>query len=211
MVVSLMTSGAFAIRLEKALEKRLPGKVVYFDKWDDKQRGINWKRKNPVALMCHHTAGAATSSTKPNHPGNQKGANKGVINYVQSHYRVPAANFSLDRDGTVYVHSAYPVWHAGRGSFKGVDRFARLNVPDDKGNDYFAGCEVVSKGLKKDFTAAQKKSWGLLASAMKEASGWKGYYMRMPNHKTWAPKRKVDSKYKLSALRSWASKYGVEA
>ena len=68
------------------------------------------------------------------------------------------------------------VWHAGRGSFKGVDRFARLNVPDDKGNDYFAGCEVVSKGLKKDFTAAQKKSWGLLASAMKEAAGWKGGY-----------------------------------
>ena len=204
-----MTSGAFAKRLEKALDKRLPGKVVYFDKWDDKQRGINWKRKNPVALMCHHTAGAATSSTRPSHPGNQKGANKGVINYVQSKFRVPASNFSLDRDGTVYVHCAYPVFHSGRGSFKGVDRFARLNIPDDRAADYLAGVEVVSKGLKKDFTAAQKKSLGLLASAMQEAAGWKGFYMRLPNHKTWAPKRKVDSKYRLSTLRKWAEKYGV--
>ena len=36
-----------------------------------------------MALMVHHTAGAATSSTRASHPGNQKGANKGVINYVQ--------------------------------------------------------------------------------------------------------------------------------
>ena len=205
-----MTNDSFAKRLKRALERRLPGKVEYMKTWDDKTRGIDWKRKsNPVALMVHHTAGAATSSTRASHPGNQKGANDGVINFVQNHYRVPAANFSLDRDGTVYVHTAFPCWHAGRGSFKGVDRFARLNVPDDKGNDYFAGVEVVSKGQKKDFTAAQKKSLGLLASAMKEATGWKGYYMRLPNHKTWAPKRKVDSKYKLSTLRAWAAKYGV--
>ena len=26
----------FAARLEAALDKRLPGKVYYFDKWDDK-------------------------------------------------------------------------------------------------------------------------------------------------------------------------------
>jgi len=205
-----MASTSFARRLEKALEKRLPGKVEYMSTWDKKTRGINWRRKkNPVALMCHHTAGAATSSTRPNHPGNKKGANKGVVNFVQNHYRFPAANFTIDRDGTVYVHTAYPCWHAGRGSFKGVERFARLNVPDDKGNDYFAGCEMVSKGLKKDFTQAQKESWGALANAMKEAAGWKGVYMRLPNHKTWAPKRKVDSKYKLSTLRKWASKYGA--
>jgi len=200
----------FAARLEAALDKRLPGKVIYYDKWDDKLRGISWKRKgNPVALMVHHTAGAASSSRLASAPGNQKGANKGVINYVQSKFRVPAANFSLDRDGTVYVHCAFPVYHSGRGSFKGVDRFARLNIPDDRAADYLAGVEVVSKGQKKDFTAAQKKSLGLLASAMKEAAGWKGYWMRLPNHKTWAPKRKIDSKYKLSTLRAWAAKYGV--
>lgn len=200
----------FAARLEVALDKRLPGKVYYFDKWDDKLRGISWKRKgNPVALMIHHTAGSATSSRLASAPGNQKGANKGVINYVQSKFRVPAANFSLDRDGSVYVHCAYPVYHSGRGSFKGVDRFARLNIPDDRAADYLAGVEVVSKGLKKDFTQAQKESLGALANAMKEAAGWKGMWMRLPNHKTWAPKRKIDSKYKLSTLRKWASKYGV--
>lgn len=200
----------FAARLEAALDKRLPGKVYYFNKWDQKQRGIGWRRKkNPVALMAHHTAGAATSSTRAFHPGNQRGANRGVINYVQHHYTVPAANFTLDRDGTVYVHCAFPVWHAGRGSFKGVKRFARLNIPDDQANDFLAGVEVVSKGQRRDWTRAQKESWGALANAVKEAAGWKGFYMRLPNHRTWAPRRKVDSRYSLRALRAWASKYGV--
>lgn len=199
---------SFDDRLARALDKRLGKNVVFIDGWSHKRRNISWRRKSkPVALMVHHTAGAATESTNPKNPGNQKGANAGVIRFVQSHYKVPAANFTLDRDGTVYVHSAWPVWHAGRGSFKGVKRFARLNIPDDAGNDYMMGVEVVSKGRKRDFTAAQKESLGKLANAVKDAAGWKGFYMRLPNHKTWAPKRKVDSRYSLRALRRWAARY----
>lgn len=199
----------FADRLEAALLERLgERKVVFLQGWDKRPRGITWRRKGkPVALMAHHTAGAATESTNPSNPGNRRGANAGVISFVQNHYKVPAANFTLDRDGTVYVHCAYPVWHAGRGSFKGVKRFARLNIPDDAGNDYMMGVEIVSKGRKRDFTALQKQSFGQLANAVKDAAGWKGFYMRLPNHKTWAPRRKVDTRYSLRALRRWAAKY----
>lgn len=199
---------SFDDRLACALEQRLGKKVEFMTGWSQKRRGISWRRKGkPVALMVHHTAGAATQSRNPKNAGNQKGANAGVIRFVQSHYKVPAANFTLDRDGTVYVHSAWPVWHAGRGSFKGVKRFARLNIPDDAGNDYMMGVEVVSKGRKRDFTAAQKESLGKLANAVKDAAGWKGFYMRLPNHKTWAPRRKIDSRYTLKALRRWAARY----
>ena len=193
--------------LEVALRQRLGDKVVFIDDWD-KVRRKPWPRKGvPVALMVHHTAGAATSSRDPNHPGNRKGANAGIVNFVQNHYRVPAANFTLDRDGTVYVHSAWPVWHAGRGSFTGVKPYDRLGINDNLGNDYMLGVEVVSKGFKRDFTKAQKVSLGKLANACKDAAGWKGFYRRLPNHKTWAPNRKIDSRYTLLALRRWAARY----
>lgn len=198
---------AWAKVLEVALRQRLGDKVVFLDGWD-KVRRKPWPRKGvPVALMVHHTAGAATDSTNPNHPGNKKGANAGVISFVQNHYQVPAANFTLDRDGTVYVHSAWPVWHAGRGSFKGVKPFNALGISDNLGNDYMLGVEVVSKGLKRDFTKAQKVSLGKLANACKDAAGWKGFYRRLPNHRTWAPNRKIDSRYSLLALRRWARRY----
>ena len=193
--------------LEVALRQRLGDKVVFLDDWQQVRRKP-WPRKGvPVALMVHHTAGAATDSTNPNHPGNKKGANAGVISYVQNHFEVPAANFTLDRDGTVYVHSAWPVWHAGRGSFKGVKPYDQLGINDNLGNDYMLGCEVVSKGLKRDFTKAQKQSLGKLANACKDAAGWKGFFARLPNHRTWAPSRKVDSRYSLLALRRWARLY----
>lgn len=198
---------AWAKTLEVALRQRLGDKVVFIDDWD-KVRRKPWPRKGvPVALMVHHTAGAATSSRDPKHPGNRKGANAGIVNFVQNHYKVPAANFTLDRDGTVYVHSAWPVWHAGRGSFKGVKPYDRLGINDNLGNDYMLGVEVVSKGLKRDFTQAQKVSLGKLANACKDAAGWKGFYRRLPNHKTWAPNRKIDSRYTLLALRRWAARY----
>ena len=179
-------------------------KVHFLPGWD-KQRRVPWagKGRKPVALLCHHTAGAATDSTDPKHKGNQHGANDGQWKYVQSHYKVPAANFTLDRDGCLYVHSAYPVWHAGQGSFAGVPPYDTLGIPKDMGNDWMLGVEVVSKGLKKDFTSAQKWALGRLANAAKDASGWAGFKKRLPNHRTWTS-RKIDTRYTLSTLRTWA-------
>lgn len=181
-------------------------KVVFMPGWDKKQRGIDWpsNRNRPVALVCHHTAGAATSSTNPDHPGNQRGANKGQITYVAEHFSAPASNFTLDRDGTVYVNSAYPCWHCGEGSFRGVKPFNTLGVPDDRGHDFMLGVEVVDRGSGKTFTSAVKWSLGRLANACQDASGWIGVKKRLPNHRTWAPDRKPDTRYSLASLRLWA-------
>lgn len=198
---------AFHSSLKKALNSALPGKVVYLKGWSKKQR-VNWAGTPalPVALLLHHTAAAATDSTNPNAKGNQKGANNGVINYIQNHFKVPAANFTLDRDGTVYVHSAYPVWHAGVGSFKNKDPWRVLGIPNDMGNDYMLGVEIMSKGLKKDFTSAQKKSLALLQEACGQAAKWpelkRTSTVRHPRHKDWT-KRKIDILYEESEINKW--------
>lgn len=198
----------FSRDLEAALIARLGHKVEFIPGWERKQRGFTWKRKGkPIALMAHHTAGARTSSRKASDPGNKKGANAGIVAFVHNRGNVSRSNFTLDRDGTVYVSSAWAVHHAGLGSFNGVKRFAKLRIPDNRANDYLMGVEIVSKGQKRDFTAAQKESFGKLANAVRDAAGWKGMWMRLPNHKTWAPRRKVDTRYTLRALRRWAAKY----
>lgn len=179
--------------------------VVFYPGWDKKDRGIDWQDdRRPVGLMCHHTAGAATDSTNPDHPGNTRKADKSQADYVQSHFNSPAANFTLGRSGTLFVHSVYPVWHSGEGTFKGKPPYDTLGVPANKYADYGMGVEIVSKGLKQDFTSAQKWALGRMACALQEASGWKGFKKRLPNHKTWAGARKVDTRYSEATLIKWA-------
>jgi hypothetical protein len=197
----------FAIRLERQLKKRLAGRVTFMKDWR-KQRTVRWQGKNhlPVALMLHHTAGAATDSTNPSHPGNRPGANQGIINYIQNNFRVPAANFTLDRDGTVYVHSAYPVWHAGVGSFKGKSPWSIFGIPDNAANNWVLGVEIVSKGRKKDFTRAQIRSLRLLQQSCGIAASWpKGKRLatvRHPRHRDWTT-RKIDILYSQDEVNAW--------
>jgi N-acetyl-anhydromuramyl-L-alanine amidase AmpD len=195
------------IALVSTLGKR---KVVFQSKWD-RLHSSRWRgaAAKPVALVLHHTAGAATDSTDPANPGNKKGANKGVIDFIQSHYEVPAANFTLDRDGTVYVHAAYPIWHAGLGTFKNKKPWSSLAIPDNLGNNYMLGVEVVSKGLKKDFTEAQKESLVLLLKACAKASDWPNTNLvRRPRHKDWTT-RKIDIIYENAEVAVWIKKSGV--
>ena len=199
---------SFHSDLRDALIKRLGVKnVSFYPTWDKRTRGIVWadKTRLPVALLCHHTAGAATDSTNPDHPGNTKKADLSQATYVQTHYKVPAANFTLGRSGHLWVHSVYPVWHAGLGTFKGKPPYDRLGVPKDQGNDWMLGVECVSKGLKKDFTQAEKDALGQLANACREASGWAGFKLRLPNHRTWT-NRKIDTRYELATLIAWAER-----
>ena len=196
----------YAARLRKALGKELPGKVVYFNGWNKIKTG-RWKgaKRRPLGLMLHHTAAAATESPNPAHPGNQKGANNGVINYIQTHFRVPAANFTLDRDGTVYVHAAYPVWHAGLGSFRGKKPWGIMGIPDNAANDYVLGVEIMSKGRRKDFTAAQKASLAALIRACSQATAfeWEPLWLKnRPQHKDWTD-RKIDTRYSNDEIKKW--------
>lgn len=200
---------AYSDKLRSALTKRLPGKVVYMKDWTKNYTGA-WKGANrePVALVLHHTAAAATESTDPRAKGNQKGANNGTINYIQNHFRVPAANFTLDRDGTIYVHAAYPIWHAGLGSFRGKAPWDSLGIPDDDGNRWMLGVEIMSKGQKKDFTAAQKQSLALLIAACSDAaSQWEPLWLKnRPRHKDWTT-RKIDILYSNEEVKKWIEEW----
>lgn len=197
----------FEFRLRRALNKRLPGKVVYMKDWRKNYTG-KWFGPGhlPVALLLHHTAGAATESTDPKAKGNQKGANDGVINYIEHHFRVPASNFTLDRDGTVYVHAANPVWHAGKGSFKNKKPWDLYGIGDNMGNRFMLGVEVVSRGKKKDFTRAQKESLKQLLDACGAAAKWpepkRLAMVRRPRHKDWT-NRKIDILYSHDEIDRW--------
>lgn len=202
---------AFSDLLRRNLTKRLgPARLVFMKDWQKNYTGP-WKPSSlPLGIMLHHTAAAATQSTDPRNPGNQKGANNGVINFIQNHYRVPAANFTLDRDGTIYVHAAYPVWHAGLGDFKGKDPWNQLNIPKDRANQYLLGVEIMSKGQKKDFTAAQRQSLALLIAACSDAVGpdkWMPLWLKnRPRHKDWTT-RKIDILYSNDEVKSWIEKW----
>ena len=198
---------AYSDELRAALRKHLGAdKVVFMKGWTTNYTGA-WKSRNrPVALFLHHTAAAATESTDPKAKGNQKGANNGVINYIQNHFKVPAANFTLDRDGTVYVHAAYPIWHAGEGSFKGKSPWDTLGIPNNDANRYCLGVEIMSKGKKKDFTRAQKKSLKALIEACADCAHpntWKPLWLKnRPRHKDWTT-RKVDILYTNEEVKKW--------
>jgi hypothetical protein len=185
---------AYADDLERALKRELGPKVKFWKGWRGKGKGPF--RRRPVALILHHTAGAATESTLARAPGNQTGANNGVVKYVANHpaFDVPCSNFCLDRDGTVYVMCANWTYHAGVGSFRGT-RWASLGVPDNSANSVCLGVEIVSKGLKDDLTEAQWASLAALARACASASRWKGdtSTLRLPRHRDWT-RRKVDVK-----------------
>jgi hypothetical protein len=196
---------SFPNHLKKALDSRLKGQVRYMRDWTRVRTGA-WKGSGalPVGLVLHHTAGAATDSTDPKHPGNRTGANNGVVNFVQNKYQVPAANFTLDRDGTVYVHSAFPVWHAGVGTFVGRPPWSSFGIPRDDANRWMLGVEVISKGRKKDFTQAQIDSLVQLIRACRDAAEWNHTGTKyLPRHRDWAPGRKVDIVYTNAEVQEW--------
>jgi len=194
----------YAQALKSALLDQLgPTWLTFMPKWDV-QRRVPWQGKGgkPSALMLHHTAACK---------GNATGANKSIIDYIQTHYEVPAANCTLDRDGRVYVHSAYPIWHAGLGTFRGKAPWSALGIAADTANDHVAGVEIMSKGLTRDFTVAQQDSLVFLLRAFRDASGWDNVgLLRRPQHKDWTT-RKIDLKYGNAEISAMILKYGFTA
>jgi hypothetical protein len=199
---------SFADDLKAALNAS-PLRVHYLSGWTSSWYRSSWASGKPVALILHHTAGAATSSQDPGHAGNQHGANQGQIDYVNRHpsYNMPASAFTLDRDGCVYVNAALPCYHAGEGSFRGT-QWSSLGVLDDSANNDCLGVECVDKGQSTTFTPAMKEALAHLAVACAKACGWKNTStLRLPRHKDWAPDRKVDIKYSNESVQDWIGKY----
>lgn len=197
----------FDKRLKDELKHYAPGRVKYVKGWRIRNTG-RWRGKGhvPTMVIHHHTAGAVTASTNPKHKGNQPGANNGVVNYcIARHNSVPYCNAVVDRDGTIWILAAYPVWHAGMGDFTGT-RWERWGIPRNAANSWTFGVEVISKGRTRDFTRQQKIALRRLDCALRAASGWSGFKFRIANHKDWAPKRKIDTKYPWGYFRRGAAK-----
>ena len=204
---------AFDDDLKRALRKNFPkSKVVFGKGW--RTRGSSWRTKSgkPVAHLVHHTAGAVTDSRNPKNPGNQKGANAGIVTWCYNYNGNKGlpnthgfCNAVIDRDGTVYIVGAKSQWHAGLGAFSGT-RWEKLGIPKDQGNTAMFGTEMVSKGLKRDFTKAQMESLNLLNVSLREACDWPGFQYRIMNHRDWAGPRKNDTKYRWQRFVSGARK-----
>ena len=203
---------AYADDLKKALDKYVPHtQLHYMSGWKNQWYRSSWRGNSgrPVALILHHTAGAATSSTSPSNAGNQHGANDGQVKFVNRHpsYNMPCSAFTLDRDGCIYVNAALPCYHAGAGSFSGTE-WSGLGVPNDMANDYCLGVECVDKGVDKTFTEAMKAGLANLAKACEEASGWPNTGTKyLPRHRDWAPDRKVDIKYSNKEVQGWMTEF----
>lgn len=188
-----MSKTEFGRKFGKSLKRQLgKHKVVFMNGHTHRHRG--WPGGAPRAVFLHWTAGAATSSDDPGHPGNQRGANSGVVawcHHPSSPY--PYCNITLDRDGTCYINTAHgSAWHSGEGSFRGT-RFSRLGIGDNAAHLYTLGVEIVDKGTSDgSITKAQWEAVSAICVAAREAAGWKGFKYRITNHHTWAPTRKVD-------------------
>jgi len=194
----------YADDLKTALGKFAPGKVTYVKGWRTRNTG-DWRSGTPRMSMMHHTAGAATESTNPTNKGNRKGANNGVVAYcTAAKNSVPYCNAVVDRDGSIYILAAGPVWHAGLGSFSKT-RWMLWRIPADSANGYTFGVEIVSKGRKQDFTQKQLDSVAALNCAVRQASKWKGFKYRIANHKDWTT-RKIDTLYPWTMFVEQAKK-----
>jgi hypothetical protein len=198
--------------LRESLQQRIPANRLHFlDGWRSEWYRSGWAGGRPLALVLHHTAGAATSSQKKAHDGNQHGANDGQIDYVNRHpsYGMPASAFTIDRDGCIFVNAAWPCYHAGEGSFRGTE-WASLGCPDDSANSYCMGVECVDKGQSTTFTVAMKQAVALLAVSLADACHWSNTgTLYLPRHKDWAPDRKVDLRYSNGSVQGWLEEHGT--
>lgn len=102
-------------------------KVAEVDGWQQRGHGDVGRL---AGVMCHHTAGPAT--------GNMPSLN--TLIKGRSDLRGPLSQLGLGRDGTFYVIAAGLCYHAGKGSWKGVQT----------GNRSFIGIEAENAGTAAD-------------------------------------------------------------
>ena len=182
---------AYSDTLKARLVSRLgKDKLEFRSKWA-KQMAWKWNGGKPVGILLHHSAGVGA----------------GVIDYIDNGNGVPAANFSIARDGKVVCHTAYPCYHAGVGSFTGKPPWDSLNIPVDGANRFVLGVEMIDKGQGKTFTEAQKKSLALLIAAVADTIDADARWLKIrPQHKDWTG-RKVDLRYSNTEVKTWIEKW----
>ena len=200
-----------ADNFKTAIEQSGIEKVKFWPGWKNTWHGMDrWagNEGRPVALILHHTAGASTSSTDPNHAGNKCSADDGQAKFVNRHpsFNSPASQFTIRRCGQLDVNTMNPCYHAGEGSFNGTP-WKSLGISTNSANRYLMGVEIVSKGLKDDLTDAQWETLARLYHALAQLADWgDDISLRTPRHKDWTP-RKVDIKASRKRIEEQIVKY----
>ena len=162
--------------------------------WDDPRNAAPgvWA---PAYVIQHHTANGGAGGNNPSLAWCVKGSYPPVRN----------CHFLIGRDGTVFVVYALKCYHAGKG---GPGHWGDgPAVQSDSMNGRAFGIEVESKGMSPvpslvdGFTDAQLDALARLNAALLDLLGAVGEG-RIINHRTWAPTRKVDTRYADSFLQS---------
>lgn len=143
--------------------------VVEVPGWQSRSAGTLF---DVVAIICHHTAGAAS--------GDYPSLN--VVKNGRPDVPGPLAQLGLGRQGEVYVIAAGRANHAGKGSGQGM--------PTDQANSHSIGIEAESIGNGTDWTSEQRSAYPRLCAALAEAYGVST--ARIIGHREWAPGRKPD-------------------
>lgn len=151
--------------------------VIEVDGW--KSRGKSGL--NPRAVLCHHTAGAAT------------GDYPSLRTVVEGRPDVPGplCNVGLGRSGRVWVVAAGRANHAGKGAHSGL-----------LGSSEMLGVEAESVGTKDDWTPEQRIAYPLLCAALLDGIDRDASWLL--GHKEWAtpPGRKIDPAFwNMDAMR----------
>jgi len=152
----------------------------YVDRWD--HPGISGKGLYDLRhgyVMLHHTAIPASAD--------RRGGTS--LNFIKNDAGqwapVRRANLLIDREGVVWIMSAFVAYHAGAGG-------PYLDVPADMMNLRSVGIEVESPGLTRDFTRAQKRAVTRVSAAF--LSEMDSPLNHVLNHRTWR-RSKVDTLY----------------
>lgn len=158
-------------------------KVAEVDGWKTDGHGD----MGPVkGVICHHTAGRLT--------GNMPSLR--TVTNGRPGLRGPLSQLCLGRDGTFYVVAAGRAFHAGRGKWQGIT----------SGNTSFIGIEAENTGLtsgpKNDFPwpAVQMDAYERGVAAILSHIG--ADPIMCCGHKEWAPGRKIDPTFNMSAFRA---------
>lgn len=162
--------------------------------WDDPSIAASgiWA---PAYIIQHHTANGGAPGNAPS------------LAWVKHNQYAPirACHFLIGRDGTVHVVYALKCYHAGKGGPGHWGDGPAVQADSMNGRSF--GIEVESRGLSTvpsdvdGFTTAQLAALSRLNAVLLDLLGAKGEG-RVINHRTWAPGRKVDTRYSDAFLRA---------
>ena len=140
-------------------------------------------RFDPIGVLCHHTAGAATGDLP----------SLRVVRDGRTGLSGPLAQLMLSRSGVYHVIAAGRANHAGAGSARWV--------PGNDGNRHLCGIEAESVGSRDDWTPAQRVAYPQGVAAL---CRWMGVRSnRVLAHREWAPDRKIDPAFwDMDAMRA---------